>query len=75
MCPHVLGTKEGRAHALFFQFAGSSSKALPAGGDWRCMPVDGLVDLQVCSGRWFTGGNYDAQKQTCIDMIDVEFHP
>ncbi len=35
LCPHVLGTKNGRRQALFFQFAGESARGLRPGGDWR----------------------------------------
>jgi hypothetical protein len=54
LCPHVLGTKEGRRQALFFQFGGGSWSALPPGGDWRCIPVDGLEDVVVREGPWHT---------------------
>jgi hypothetical protein len=35
MCPHAIGTKNGRQQALFFQFGGTSSSGLPPGGEWR----------------------------------------
>ena len=70
LCPHVLGTKEGRRQALFFQFGGGSSSALPQGGEWRCIPVDGLEDVVVRDGPWHTsfGHHY---PETCVDEIDV----
>jgi hypothetical protein len=72
MCPHVLGrTKDGRAQALFFQFAGTSSRGLPPGGDWRCMPVDGLEDVAIGAGEWHTAPNYSG-TQTCVELVDVE---
>lgn len=33
MCPHVIGTRGGQPRALFFQFAGTSSRGLLPGGD------------------------------------------
>ena len=49
MCPHVIGTKNGRPQALFYQFAGESStrRIGPPGdyGNWRCMAVDALSDV------------------------------
>jgi hypothetical protein len=71
LCPHVLGTKEGRRQALFFQFGGGSSSSLPPGGEWRCIPVDGLEDVVVRDGPWHTdtGHHY---PETCVDEIDVE---
>ena len=71
MCPHTLGTKTGRRQALFFQFAGESSKGLPPGGEWRCIPVDELADVVVRDGGWFTDERH-SQPQTCVDEIDVE---
>jgi hypothetical protein len=70
MCPHVLGTTSGRGQALFFQFAGESEQGLPPGGDWRCFPVDGLVDLSIREGPWFTDHHYDP-AQSCVDEIDI----
>lgn len=71
MCPHVIGTKDERRQALFFQFAGSSSSGLPAGGQWRCIPIDGLSDVISQPGEWHSGGRH-TQPQTCVDIVDVE---
>jgi hypothetical protein len=70
MCPHALGTKNGRRQALFFQFAGESNRGLPPGGDWRCLPLDGLTEVSLHKGPWHTDDRYD-QTQSCIDEIDV----
>jgi hypothetical protein len=45
--PAYAGTKDGRRQALFFQFGRGSSTALPRGGDWRCLPLDGQ-ELEAC---------------------------
>ncbi len=71
MCPHVIGTKGGRPQALFFQFAGSSSSGLPPGGEWRCIPIEGLSDVVSEIGTWYSGGDH-TQPQTCVDLVDVE---
>jgi len=71
LCPHVLGTKSGRRQALFFQFAGGSGSALPPGGDWRCIPVDGLEDVVVRDGPWHTRVG-DQHAERCVETIDVE---
>lgn len=65
------GTKNGRRQGLFFQFAGGSASALPPGGDWRCIPVDGLEDVVVRDGPWHTGVSYQ-HPERCVDAIDVE---
>lgn len=71
MCPHILGVKAGRRQALFFQFAGGSKSGLPAGGAWRCIPVDALNDVRIQKGEWHTGTSAGG-RMTCVDSIDVE---
>jgi hypothetical protein len=71
LCPHVIGTKDGRRQALFFQFGGGSSSGLPAGGEWRCLAVDELEDVVVRDGPWHTGTDH-GYPETCVDAIDVE---
>ena len=74
MCPHVLGLKNGRQQALFFQFAGTSSSGLaPAGSgeNWRCIFIDQLQNVSVRDGAWHTAPNY-SRPQTCVDAIEIE---
>jgi len=74
MCPHALGSKNGRKQALFYQFGGDSSKGAVTPGstfNWRCIPVDGLTDVTLKSGQWYTADNH-SQAQTCVDQIDIE---
>lgn len=71
LCPHVLGTKNGRRQALFFQFGGGSASALPPGGDWRCIPVEGLKDVVIRDGEWHTGVVH-GHRERCVDVVDVE---
>lgn len=71
MCPHVIGTKNGRHQALFFQFGGSGTSELPPGGEWRCMPIDGLSDVSARNGQWYTGASH-TRPQSCVDAVDVE---
>jgi hypothetical protein len=74
MCPHVLGTKNGRQQALFYQFGGTSSSGLaPAGSmdNWRCVFIDQLRDVSVRDGIWHTAPNH-SRPQTCVDSVDVE---
>jgi len=74
MCPHVIGTKNGREQALFYQFGGSSSSGAIIPGspqNWRCIAIEGLSNIIVRTGTWHTGTNH-SQPQTCVDNIDVE---
>lgn len=74
MCPHALGTKEGREQALFYQFGGEGSKGPVTPGstnNWRCIPIEGLTEIKVHSGEWHTAGNH-SRAQTCVDDIHIE---
>lgn len=69
MCPPAIGWKNGKAHALFYQFAGhSGSGNLP---QWRCMDLDELTNVSIVAGSWHTGYGH-SQAQTCVDQVDAE---
>jgi len=75
MCPQTLGiSKKGEEQALFYQYAGESSKGLDVAGspkNWRCMPVASLSGLRVIEGDWKGGPNH-SQPQSCVSEVDVE---
>lgn len=73
LCPHVIGTKNGREQALFYQFGGTSSKGeiTPEQGAWRCLLIADLSNVSVRNGDWYTGANH-SRPQTCVDKIDLE---
>ncbi len=70
LCPHAVGTRNGQPRALFFQFGGTSSRGLEPGGDWRCLPLEGLGEVSVQEGPWHTRTH--SQPQSCIDEVDLE---
>ncbi len=74
LCPHVLGRKAGRLHALFYQFGGESNSGLPVTpegvGYWRCLAVDKLSQVELGTGPWHTEPR--ARRQTCIDEVDFD---
>lgn|SRR5574337_90820 len=74
MCPHVIGYKNGKAHALFYQFAEGSKKGLSVPGspaNWRCIRIDELSNVTTRQGPWHTADSH-TQKQTCVDEVDAE---
>jgi len=71
MCPHVLGWKNDREHALFFQFAGGSRQGLPPGGAWRCLDLCELSDVSIYDGSWRTGPGYYENPQSCVDEVET----
>ena len=63
--------KDGSEMVLSYQFAGQSSKGLPAGGEWRCMRVADINDATTRIGEWHTADNH-SRPQTCVKLIDLE---
>jgi hypothetical protein len=73
-CPHVLGTKDGEAHCLGYQFGGqSTTRPITPGSpaNWRCFVVAKLTDVSLHEGPWYTAPNWD-RRQTCVEGVDVE---
>jgi len=64
--------KNGHEQVLTFQFAGGSKSGLGEGGQWRCIPVGGISNVEVLGGGWKTGPNTHQKTQTCVDQVDVE---
>ena len=58
LCPHALGTKRGRSQCLCYQIAGGSNTGLGAGGNWRCMALAKLSEVDFYPGPWYSGGNH-----------------
>ncbi|MES2672311.1 MAG: hypothetical protein V4673_18080 [Pseudomonadota bacterium] len=74
MCPHVIGMKNGKEKALFYQFDETSSKGKIIAGspqNWRCLFLDELTNVIARDGVWHTADNHSS-TQTCVDEIDVE---
>ncbi|MFW2078843.1 hypothetical protein ACG94X_14200 [Acinetobacter sp. ULE_I010] len=74
MCPHVIGRKNRKEQALFYQFGGESSTGTIVKGstsNWRCIRVNELDNVRIVDGPWHTADNH-SRKQTCVDVIDAE---
>jgi hypothetical protein len=74
LCPHVLGRKGGRLHALVYQVGGDSHSGLPVTpertGVWRCLTVEKLSHVELGAGPWRTEPR--SSRQTCIDEVDLD---
>ena len=74
LCPHVLGRKSGRLQVFCYQFGGSSNSGLPmvpdGVGDWRCLAVEKLSQVELRAGAWHTEPR--SPWQACIDEIDFD---
>ena len=74
LCPHVLGYKEGKEQCLFYQCGSTSASGLgPAGSsrNWRCIPLDGLDDIETREGSWYTAYASSSQPQNCVDQVVI----
>jgi hypothetical protein len=72
LCPHVLGWKANREHALFFQVGGDSAKGLAIDGSWRCLNLDELSEVEIVGGDFRTGPGYYDNPQQCVDKIEAQ---
>jgi hypothetical protein len=75
LCPHVLGWKSDREHALFFQVGGESAKGLAIAGSWRCLNLDELSEVQIIKGEFRSGPGYYDSPQKCVDKIEAQIPP
>jgi uncharacterized protein len=71
VCPHVLGHTNGDERALVFQFGGASRSKLPGGGEWRCLRLAGVSDIDLLEGPW-RGGKYHRTVQRCVDQVYLD---
>lgn len=74
MCPHIIGEKDGKERALFYQFGGESSSGKIVSGssnNWRCLFISELDEIETIDGEWYTANNH-SRKQSCVEEVDVE---
>jgi hypothetical protein len=74
LCPIILGHSQGQEKALTYQFAGRSNSGLPPGGEWRCLWLSKVSDVQLRDGPWFAGSSH-AAPQGCVEIVDLDVNP
>jgi len=74
LCPVILGHSQGQEKALTYQFAGESESHLPPGGDWKCLLLAKVTDIQLRDGPWHVGGSH-TQRQRCVADVDIDVNP
>jgi hypothetical protein len=74
LCPVILGHSQDQEKALTFQFGGSSSSGLPRGGEWRCLWLSKVSDVELRDGPWFAGASH-SQPQGCVEVVDLDVNP
>jgi hypothetical protein len=74
MCPHLIGMRNGKGYALFYQFGGQSSSGPIQPGrsteNWRCIEIADLSEVTIEDGPWHTA-SYSSKLKTCIDDLDA----
>jgi uncharacterized DUF497 family protein len=74
VCPIILGHTQGEERALTYQFAGGSSSKLPSGGQWRCLTLANVSEVQLRDGLWYSGDSHK-QPSGCVEIVDVDVNP
>ena len=74
ICAVILGHTGHDEKALTYQFAGETSSKLPPGGEWRCLTLSKVSDVELRDGPWLTGGSHSA-SQSCVEIVDFDVNP
>jgi hypothetical protein len=74
LCPIILGQSGGEEKALTYQFGGRSSSGLPPGGEWRCLWLSKVSNVQLQDGPWHSGSSH-SQPQGCVEIVDLDVNP
>lgn len=74
LCPVILGHSDEQEKALTFQFGGASKSGLPPRGEWRCLFISAVQDVQLRDGKWRTGPGH-TQPQGCVKQVDFDVNP
>jgi hypothetical protein len=74
VCPIILGHSQGEEKALTYQFGGESRSGLPWGGNWRCMFLSHVSEVQFREGQWYSGDSH-AQASRCVEVVDLDVNP
>ena len=75
LCPIILGhSAQGDEKSLTYQFGGESRSGLPRGGEWRCLWLAKVSDIQLRDGPWIAGSSHN-QPQGCVEIVDLDVNP
>lgn len=69
--PHAIGRdNNGDLNVMTFQYAGTSSSGLPAGGQWRCFRVSEVSGVRTNGDLWRTASDH-SRPNTCVTNPDA----
>lgn len=59
---------------MAYQFAGSSGSGLPPEGQWKCLRLSEMTNVEIRQGKWLTGSRH-SKRQTCVQDVDIDVNP
>ena len=74
LCPIILGHSRGQEKALTYQIGGGSKSGLPPGGEWRCLVLSEVRDVELRDGPWRVGSSH-FKDQKCVEEVDLDVNP
>jgi hypothetical protein len=74
ICPIILGHSQGEEKALTYQFGDRSKSGLPPRGEWRCLWLSKVSNIELRDGPWFAGSSH-TQPQGCVEVVDLDVNP
>jgi hypothetical protein len=74
LCPIILGHSGREEKALTFQFAGESGSGLPRGGEWRCLFLSKVSQVELRDGPWISGKSH-TRPQGCVEDVELDANP
>jgi hypothetical protein len=74
LCPIILGHSQGQEKALTYQFSGQSKSGLPSGGEWRCLWLSKISNVQLRDGPLLVGSRH-TRPQGCVQDVDLDANP
>ena len=74
LCAIILGHTKGEERALTFQFGGESNSTLPPKGEWRCLALSEVSEMQLRAGPWISGSRH-SHPSSCVEDVDLDVNP
>jgi hypothetical protein len=74
LCPAILGHTKRQEYTLAYQFAGGASSGLPSEGQWKCLRVAEMANVELRHGQWYSGSQH-GERQSCVEVVDLDVNP
>ncbi len=74
LCPIILGRSKGREMALTYQFAGEGKNGLPPEGQWKCLVLSKVSEIELRDGPWHAGSSHN-RPQSCVEIVELDVNP